>query len=57
MAKYERARVVKVLAKTSVHKGLHYKEVVEILSQQTNESDSDSTNDKELSQAEACMAK
>lgn len=48
VARYERARAIRALAKIDIHKGPHYKEMTKILAHQTNETDFDSIDKKEL---------
>lgn len=57
LVRYKRAKDARALARTSVHKGQHCKEMAKISSQYTNETDFDSIDKEELEQVEACVAK
>lgn len=57
VARYKRVRVARALNKVQMNKGTYYREMVEMLAQQANDSESDTSNEKKTGQAEVCVAR
>lgn len=56
MARYKRVKTVMALAETGIHKQPHYREMAKISTQQANEINSDSIDEKEIEQVDVCIA-